>query len=782
MRPSARAAVLVLALVTLTVAQEAPDPFLPERILPQNALAFLSIPQSATISEDYAKSNLAKMVNHPEVKAFTDPLEKWWKKRKTQAIQANGRVIPSFNEQSKMMTGLTIDEIWDLLQGPLSFAVYDVPMSDQHKLDLVLTLGAADGAKLEKAATALKENFKQQGNLKEGEYSRAGTTIREFGDNAFRIYYTLVQKTLIVATRQERIDQIVDGAADPACAGLREDPAYKAARARVAPDNRHFFLLYANLGQAFKQYRRELGDEAIRGLETFGIADIPSLAMSMGYDGPHIRERYALMTSRQDRGLLKVLAGGTPVDPHAALVPTGAVSYSHMGFNLAELYDVIQAVSKVSPDFENGLKGMLDEYEKRAGFKVREALASIGASWTSWSTMPDGGGILPDSISAVALNDAAAFESAVEKAAKDAGFPIEEMTFRGKKIKYITFALDPLLGAVPAPVPDFFKFSLVMCYMIEGKTLLLGSNPLSLKRHILRSGTKGPSILEDAKYTAVASRVPAGEWDSVLYADFGRVVMIGYGIVEPFVHLARDMARDPDTGELVVDLARMPLEETLADLLGVSLTNKRTLPEAILVESRSNTGVSVSSGVGYVAVVAAVAVPAFMARAGGAAPGGVAGNEMIAEVSLGFVRNAQETFKASDSDANGAADYWTRDVAGLHALKDRSGQAIFLLDPATAAADPEGAPRYNLTVAPKNGYFYKMMVSDPDGEVYQKVEGKTNKAKYGVVAWPAVYGATGKFTFITSEAGKTWKKDTEGKPVDKWPGKDPSKEGWALAE
>ncbi|RPH48695.1 MAG: hypothetical protein EHM91_03980, partial [Planctomycetota bacterium] len=583
MRPSARPVVLVLALVTMTVAQEAPDPFLPERILPQNALVFVSIPQSAGLSDDYAKSNLAAMLRHPEVKAFTDPLETWWKKRKTQAVQANGRVIPSFNEQCKMMTGLTVDEIWDALQGPLSFAVYDLPMSDQHKLDLVLTLGASDGAKLEKAAAALKENFKQQGNLKEGEYTRAGTTVREFGDNAFRVYYALVQKTLIVATRQERMDQIVDAAADKTFAGLREDPAFKAARARVAPENRHFFLLYANLGQALKQNRRELGDEALRALETFGIADIPSLAMSMGYDGPHIRERYALMTTRQDRGLLKVLAGGTPVDPHVSLVPSGALSYSHMGVNLAELVDVIHAVSKVSPDFENGLKEMLGGYEKRVGFKVRDAFASIGAGWTSWSTMPDGGGIFPDSISAVELNDAAAFESAIEKATKDAGFPIEEMTFRGKKIKYITFGMEPLLGAVPMPVPDFFKFSLVMCYAIEGKTLLFGSNPLSLKRHILRTGTKQKTILEDAKYSAIASRVPAGEWDSVLYADFGRVAVIGYGLVEPFVHLARDLARDPETNDLIVDLARLPLEETLADLLGPSLTNKRTLPDAVLV-------------------------------------------------------------------------------------------------------------------------------------------------------------------------------------------------------
>src|SRR5205823_1949916 len=105
--------------------------------------------------------------------------------------------------------------------------------------------------KLEKAAATLKDTFRQQNNLKEGEYTRAGLTIREFGDDTMRLYYTFVQKTLILATRQERIDEIADGASNAAFAGLKEDPAYKAARARVAPDNRHFFLLYANLAQTF---------------------------------------------------------------------------------------------------------------------------------------------------------------------------------------------------------------------------------------------------------------------------------------------------------------------------------------------------------------------------------------------------------------------------------------------------------------------------------------------------------------------------------------------------
>src|SRR6185295_8557596 len=122
MRLLARLAPLALLIATLTFAQEAPDPFLAERILAPNPLVFISIPQTASISDDYAKSNLSKLVNHPEIKSFTDPLEKWWKRRKTQPVGPAGQQTPSFNEQSKQMTGLTIDEFWDLLQGPLSFA------------------------------------------------------------------------------------------------------------------------------------------------------------------------------------------------------------------------------------------------------------------------------------------------------------------------------------------------------------------------------------------------------------------------------------------------------------------------------------------------------------------------------------------------------------------------------------------------------------------------------------------------------------------------------------
>jgi hypothetical protein len=419
----------------------------------------------------------------------------------------------------------------------------------------------------------------------------------------------------------------------------------------------------------------------------------------------------------------------------------------------------------------------LDPYEKRVGFRLRDAFATVGSNWTAWSTMADGGGIFPDSITAVTLADPAKFEEMVAKAAADGGIEIEEMTFRTRKIRYTSISLkNSLLDASG-------EFSYPLAWFLKDNTLFLSTNPLSLKRQILRFERPVDGLARDERWSALAAKVSPDEWESWSYMDLGRSLNIAYTLLEPFVHLVRDLPRDPETGELIVDLARMPLGETLADLVGGTLTNKRTLPNAIVMDSWSNTGASISAYLGVMAVVAAVAIPGLLSGEEIGSNGGVAQNEMMAETGLQFIRQAQETFKNSDSDRNGAADFWTRDVAGLYALRDSSGQAIFLLDPPTAQADSEGAVRHGLAPAPKNGYFYRMMVTDPDGEAYQKDDDKdgsafTHPSRYGVAATPAQYGATGRFTFITNETGEVWKKDTQGKPVAKWPGKDPAQDGW----
>ncbi|MGH7343052.1 MAG: hypothetical protein ACREKH_21410, partial [Candidatus Rokuibacteriota bacterium] len=341
-----------------------------------------------------------------------------------------------------------------------------------------------------------------------------------------------------------------------------------------------------------QQFRRELGDETIKVLETLGLADVTSVAAAMSYDGGPIRERYALLTARQDRGILKFLAGGTPVDPAAAQIPAGAVAYGHFGLNLAELYGTLMACSKVSPEFEQQLGEVLKGYEQRVGISLREAFASIGSSWTVVSSLPEAGGLMPDDLYIVSLTDPAKFEAALDKVTRDAGFGHGEMTFRGQRIRYFTIGLSNAAGELD--LPGVLKIGYSVSWFVKDRTLYASTNPLSLKRHLVRLSGKLTPLGEDPRFRAVASKLARGEWESWYYMDTGRWIAAIYNTVEPFVHIVRDFARDPWTGEPIADAARLPLGETLAELLGPTLTNKRTLPDAIVVDSFSTPAFSMT--------------------------------------------------------------------------------------------------------------------------------------------------------------------------------------------
>ena len=89
-------------------------------------------------------------------------------------------------------------------------------------------------------------------------------------------------------------------------------------------------------------------------------------------------------------------------------------------------------------------------------------------------------------------------------------------------------------------------------------------------------------------------------------------------------------------------------------------------------------------------------------------------------------------------------------------------------------------------IMPRNGYWYRVLTTDPDGDAYQKDPDEdgnptTNRTRWAALAYPAAYGVTGTNTLLLSEDGITWKKDTQGRPVDRFP-KDPARAGWSKAD
>src|ERR1043166_3758619 len=91
----------------LSLPGQKPDPELLTKLAPADAYFYLSIPNDPVRAEEYQRSNLHRLVEHPEVRKFVDPIK--------DAI----RDLLKKDDVVTKETGLTLDEIWGLLGGPL---------------------------------------------------------------------------------------------------------------------------------------------------------------------------------------------------------------------------------------------------------------------------------------------------------------------------------------------------------------------------------------------------------------------------------------------------------------------------------------------------------------------------------------------------------------------------------------------------------------------------------------------------------------------------------------
>jgi hypothetical protein len=166
-------------------------------------------------------------------------------------------------------------------------------------------------------------------------------------------------------------------------------------------------------------------------------------------------------------------------------------------------------------------------------------------------------------------------------------------------------------------------------------------------------------------------------------------------------------------------------------------------------------------------------------------------NEKNAAAWMKAMTAHEVVFRRIDADGNGVQDFWTADVAGFYAVMDSRGKKIKFIDIMSAKAD--AAPKKELYAwkppakpTPKAGYYFKVMTKDSDGKPYCQdpdKDGKktSNLSQWAFCAYPANYGKDGVKTFIVNEEGVVYSKDTAGKPVDQWPGEDPTKAKWSVA-
>ncbi|GEM_PF-3683854 len=164
-------------------------------------------------------------------------------------------------------------------------------------------------------------------------------------------------------------------------------------------------------------------------------------------------------------------------------------------------------------------------------------------------------------------------------------------------------------------------------------------------------------------------------------------------------------------------------------------------------------------------------------------------NETQAMTTLKNLATAMEVVRCDDRDGDGFNAFWTRDVAGLFAYHPKgASEGIQIVDIQVAQADPVGFPRYpgsfkDPKPQPHYGYWFVMIERDVDGKpLAQDLNGDglaaENMERFAICAYPEGFQRTGTRTFVINEEGIPFWKNTEGEPVEGYPGPDPSAEGW----
>ena len=138
--------------------------------------------------------------------------------------------------------------------------------------------------------------------------------------------------------------------------------------------------------------------------------------------------------------------------------------------------------------------------------------------------------------------------------------------------------------------------------------------------------------------------------------------------------------------------------------------------------------------------------------------------------SLRTIASAQKDFRLNDRDADGRADYWRPDIAGLYALVPKGAEdAIKLIELSIAGADDR--PVTDMTAftprQTKAGYWFRTL----------RFAGETSPDpdRFAAHAFPAE--PAGSPMYVLREDGVVWRKPAVAGGVDVFPA-DPAAEGW----
>lgn len=308
----------------------------------------------------------------------------------------------------------------------------------------------------------------------------------------------------------------------PAGAGaLTDDAQYMATRAKVLGSGQPVFFLYYDVKGTLARFAND--PQMQQDLDKAGLADVRAAGIGLSAEAGRIREGLAIMAPGEKKGIMKILAGAKPLDISkiADKMPGNLYSMSAIRLDLRALFDqVLDLARAFNPDVDKDVAqedvrapDLVVEFEKNFGMKLKEdVLEPLGDLVTAEAAVPDDA-LLPESVFAIDVRNAAKVQSTLQEIARRAGFEVATVERGGRKINHLQAPLgklgqDPMAGMNQDQAgAQVIMTALFGAWTVDQGRLYFSSMPQALEERFEHM-QKGSLSETEAWKTAVAKAPP----------------------------------------------------------------------------------------------------------------------------------------------------------------------------------------------------------------------------------------------------------------------------------
>ncbi|MEW6355628.1 MAG: DUF3352 domain-containing protein [Planctomycetota bacterium] len=634
MRIAIAAVVLLCTALGVASAQDAPQPFRPERCLPSDTIAYAEIPDFEATTARFKETAIYKIWSEPEVQIFAAPIKDYISKK-----------FGELKDKFLAEVGIPFDELYTAFSGQIAGALISVnipaaeagrprPESgpDVVEAAIFLTPKEPDRVKALIAALHAYVQQKEKNTIETANYN--GVAVTEIYKQTKLSDPTLAHAwlggtfVLTIGPRKKTMENVLSrwrGPAEPlgqAKGTLLQNEDLAAVRKRVAREHTDLFA-YLNVDCLLKNLDAHIKPDILPMLAAAGLYSIKGVCYNLTFEGPAFRDVVYIRTTPQKEGFVHALSPAPLDEGVLDEVPAEATMFAATRFNPTVLWQAIDGfATSFGPEkyakFRQAITDANDFLETDIEKDIIPAFGDHAILYSQPSQMgPMMFGLL-DFVAIVHLKDKVKAEVAgellrqktTEMVAKQAQEGAAAVPFYWQSIPHGNTTIH-YVTITAAPIPF-----LMPCYAIAADKAVIGLSLQTVQGALTQLAKPGPGIRTRPDFAEVYPKVSKGA-GLIAYSDVKANFPQVHAILSTILTGAQvALNAAPGEDKLMFDMAQFPPAEVFVRHLFGSVLIVKGEEEGILVESYSP-GNSLA-GVGGVAIAAAVAIPS-LTNARGAA-------------------------------------------------------------------------------------------------------------------------------------------------------------------